>query len=144
MLAECKWRMRRWWCCHVPVEEGRELPPARPLDLARPIVVGEGARRLRFVGLRVPDGDVLLCCGDHCNFNRDYERELRAFDEFLGTLPHKHKLVIGGNHDLALDEDKVAENKALYRNATYLQDELAEVEGLRVYGMPWRPKRGCW
>ena len=30
--------------------------------------------------------------------------DLSSFNDWLGTLPHKHKIVIAGNHDLILDE----------------------------------------
>ena len=29
--------------------------------------------------------------------------EVSAFNTWLGRLPHKHKIVIGGNHELSLD-----------------------------------------
>lgn len=87
------------------------------------------------------------------------------FNEWLGVLPHRHKIVIAGNHEMALDELKhsPAEIKALFTNATYLQDDEITVEGssraatrvchsifvpcvshvcavcagIRIYGAPW-------
>lgn len=30
-------------------------------------------------------------------------QEVKSFNEWLGTLPHKHKVVVAGNHDLLFD-----------------------------------------
>ena len=30
-------------------------------------------------------------------------QEIKSFNEWLGTLPHKHKVVVAGNHDLLFD-----------------------------------------
>ena len=46
--------------------------------------------------LTVPDGDVLIHAGDMTE-NGEVS-EVRDFNRWLGTLPHKHKLVIAGNH----------------------------------------------
>jgi len=31
--------------------------------------------------------------------------EVESFNAWLGTLPHKHKIVVAGNHDFSLDAD---------------------------------------
>ncbi|XP_070541800.1 metallophosphoesterase domain-containing protein 1-like [Ptychodera flava] len=49
----------------------------------------------------VPPGDVLLHAGDFTSHSKDEEFE--KFNKWLGTLPHPHKLVIAGNHELGLD-----------------------------------------
>ena len=72
---------------------------------------------------------------------------------FAGKLPHKHKLVIAGNRDMCLDDDKVAHvekrydhlmkkykvphPKELLTNCVYLLDEQVEVAGIKIYGAPW-------
>ncbi|MCL7420596.1 MAG: metallophosphoesterase, partial [Methylobacter sp.] len=45
----------------------------------------------------VPDGNVLIIAGDICGYG--CLDELEDFDNFLSNLPHKHKLLIAGNHD---------------------------------------------
>jgi predicted phosphohydrolase len=86
--------------------------------------------------LTVPDGDVLLHAGD-ATMKGTPER-IEAFDRWLGTLPHAHKVVIAGNHDWAFERTP-ALARGLIRNARYLQDEEAIVAGLRVWGSPWQP-----
>ncbi|KAL1498751.1 hypothetical protein AB1Y20_014061 [Prymnesium parvum] len=50
---------------------------------------------------RVPDGDVLIHAGDFTQLGS--RAEVAAFNEWLGSLPHKHKVVVPGNHDLICD-----------------------------------------
>ena len=40
----------------------------------------------------------------HIYFRCGHISEVRQFNTWLGTLPHKHKIVIAGNHELSLDE----------------------------------------
>lgn len=49
----------------------------------------------------VPDGDLLIHAGDMCTLGD--VTELQAQIHWLNSLPHKHKVVISGNHDAYLD-----------------------------------------
>ena len=51
----------------------------------------------------IPEGDVLLHTGDFTM--RGDEQEVINFNQWLGTLHHKHKIVIAGNHELSFDPD---------------------------------------
>ena len=86
--------------------------------------------------IKVPDADLLIFAGDmtHCRT----DREVTDFNAFLGTLPHRHKVVVAGNHDHRLTEDP-DKAKALLSEATYLQDEAVVVQGITIYGAPWNP-----
>jgi len=86
--------------------------------------------------LDVPDGDVLLHAGDFSG--RGTESEIAAFGAFLAGLPHRHKVVIAGNHDFLFERDR-ARAEQLLGDVTYLQDERAEIEGLTLWGSPWQP-----
>jgi Icc-related predicted phosphoesterase len=89
----------------------------------------------------VPDGDVLVHGGDltaHGSL-----KDVEEFDRWLGTLPHKHKVVICGNHDWCF-RDKPAEARARITNATYLEDSGCEIAGLKFYGSPWTPLFFDW
>ena len=55
----------------------------------------------RFRELSIPDGDILIHAGDITR--RGYLAELKDFNDWLLTLPHKHKVVIAGNHELSFD-----------------------------------------
>jgi predicted phosphodiesterase len=86
--------------------------------------------------LAVPDGDLLLHAGDATMKGTPWQIE--AFDRWLGTLPHPHKIVIAGNHDWAFQRTPAAA-RGLIRNARYLEDEETTVAGLRIWGSPWQP-----
>ena len=71
--------------------------------------------------ITLPEGDVLIHCGD-VQSNNFYQQcggmggvgydALNDFDEWLGTLPHGVKLIIGGNHDAALETVEKAERES--------------------------------
>jgi hypothetical protein len=89
----------------------------------------------------VPDGDILVHTGDitrHGSLD-----DVASFDEWLGRLPHRHKVVICGNHDFCF-QHQPAEARARLTNAIYLEDSGCEIEGLTFYGSPWQPWFGGW
>lgn len=87
-------------------------------------------------GMDVPEGDVLVYAGDMTS--RGNISELRDFNDFLGTLPHPHKIVIAGNHDFCFERER-ERSAAVMTNCTYIQDEMVQVLGLNIYGSPWQP-----
>jgi Icc-related predicted phosphoesterase len=91
--------------------------------------------------LQIPDGDVLIHAGDilRCGLIE----ELEIFNEWLGTLPHRHKLIIAGNHDWCF-ERKPVEARKILTNGSYLQDEAVSIDGLVFYGSPWQPAFMNW
>ncbi|XP_043223410.1 metallophosphoesterase domain-containing protein 1-like isoform X2 [Amphibalanus amphitrite] len=140
-----------------------------------------GDRKLRFVCMSdthsltphltmpVPDGDVLIHAGDFTKCGRIEEVEL--FNNWLASLPHRHKIVIAGNHELSFDPAFTRDGGAGALNAlptlgcdrrdleqavsrpdcrsrlsgcTYLQDESVTVSGITVYGSPWQPEFCDW
>jgi Icc-related predicted phosphoesterase len=91
--------------------------------------------------LKIPDGDILIHAGDMtCVGGMD---EIKEFNEWLGTLPHRHKIVIAGNHDLYLEAVPSMAN-ALITKAIYLNDSGIEIEGLKIWGSPISPNYGGW
>ncbi|XP_071941910.1 metallophosphoesterase MPPED2-like [Antedon mediterranea] len=113
----------------------------------------------------IPQGDVLLHAGDFTNIGMP--KEVVAFNDFLGSLPHKHKIVIAGNHEVTFDKKMMDEGtsqvfmgfstalqqlkkddyediSSLLTNCTYLQDTETTVCGFRIYGSPWQPEFYDW
>jgi Icc-related predicted phosphoesterase len=86
--------------------------------------------------LKVPDGDILVVAGDFTT--QGSFTEIANFNGWLGGLPHKHKIVIAGNHDVMFEKDP-GFARSLITNAIYLQDEGVEVMGLKFWGSPWTP-----
>jgi predicted phosphodiesterase len=102
--------------------------------MARLVVMSDTHGQHRAIA--VPEGDVLVHCGDFCTHGK--EREAQAFARWFQSLPHRHKVVIAGNHDRCLELDPSLA-AALFDDCTYLCDAAAEVAGLRFYGAPWQP-----
>ena len=93
--------------------------------------------------LAVPDGDVFVHAGDMCR-GGDLD-EIAANADWIRSLPHRHKVIIAGNHDWAFARDAdAATARALFAGFTYLQDSEALIEGLRFYGSPWQPAYNDW
>lgn len=114
----------------------------------------------------VPDGDVLLHAGDFSNVG--HPQDIEQFNEFLGQLPHRHKIVIAGNHELTFDPaflkgddlnrfglhadvihdymafKNISQMSDVLTNCTYLKDSETTIHGIRIYGSPWQPKFGGW
>jgi Icc-related predicted phosphoesterase len=86
--------------------------------------------------LQVPDGDILIHAGDICMTGGI--PEVSNFNIWLGTLPHRHKIIIAGNHDFSFEKEARASRKEL-TNGRYLQDSFVMCEGLKIYGSPWQP-----
>lgn len=89
----------------------------------------------------VPDGDILIHAGDLTRSGS--LAEISNLTAFFASLPHKHKVVIAGNHDFCFEKDKVQAAKLL-PGTIYLQDKLTELMGLKIYGSPWQPRFGDW
>lgn len=86
--------------------------------------------------LAVPPGDVLVHAGDLTHSGT--LEEVSELDAWLASLPHRHKIVIAGNHDWCFEETP-DQARARLAHATYLMHEACTAAGLRVFGSPWQP-----
>lgn len=84
----------------------------------------------------VPEGDVLILAGDLTRTGS--LDEVAELNDYLAALPHRHKLVVAGNHDWCF-QLQPQEARALLTAATYLEDEAVVLEGVKFYGSPWQP-----
>ena len=113
---------------------GAALTPYEDLDhtqKARVICVSDTHNRHR--DLDIPSGDIFIHAGDITQSGT--LPELEDFNEWLATLPHKHKIVIGGNHDEILCSDSINKN-SVFTNCTYLEFSSVSVYGWKIYGYP--------
>ncbi|KAG5928086.1 hypothetical protein E4U42_001290, partial [Claviceps africana] len=103
----------------------------------------------------VPDGDVFIHAGDLTQSGS--QGELEAALSWIRSLPHQHKIVVAGNHDLLLDptcdgssgRTEAQRQELDWSGIVYLQNELRTLSfsnGRRVtvYGSPLSPKHGNW
>lgn len=104
---------------------------------------------------RVPNGEILIHAGDLTQ-SGTFD-ELQKALAWINSLPHEHKVVIAGNHDIFLDVKQTAEADAhrssesqlQWGDIIYLNDELANLtcsngRRLSVYGSPKTPVNGSW
>ena len=107
--------------------------------------------------LQVPIGDVLLHSGDFSRMGED--NDIKRFNSFLAKLPHRHKVVIAGNHDLSFDLENIESlsrdfytlnnqnpvvTKSYLKDCIYLEDSYCNVGGYKIYGSPWTPRFCDW
>eukprot|EP00756_Hemistasia_phaeocysticola_P052277 Hpha_TRINITY_DN27492_c0_g1::TRINITY_DN27492_c0_g1_i1::g.193957::m.193957 len=90
--------------------------------------------------VRVPDGDILIFCGDYSDVQQADRNTTATFDAWLGQLPHRFKFVVLGNHDQP--------GLKKMRNAQVLTDKMVKVDvrgrSVAIYGSPWQPQYPGW
>lgn len=87
--------------------------------------------------VKIPDGDVLIHAGD-CTDTGSLN-ELAAFNQFLEKLDHPSKILVAGNHDLCFEQFP-GEAREVFDQGMYLEDSVATLGGLKIYGSPWQPE----
>lgn len=70
-------------------------------------------------------------------------QNVEDFNDWLGTLPHSHKIVVAGNHDWIFQK-ALGLARATLTNAIYLEDGGVEIDGLWFWGNPWTPTFMNW
>jgi Icc-related predicted phosphoesterase len=89
--------------------------------------------------VEVPDGDVFIHAGDFTMFSESIEA-VADFNDWLGELPHRYKIVVPGNHEFFLEADP--SDRFMLDKAIVLINEGTEIEGLRIWGSPVTPLHG--
>ena len=86
--------------------------------------------------VEVPDDDILIHAGDFTMFSESIDA-VADFNDWLGGLPHRNKIVVPGNHEFFLEQDPSC--RSMLDNAIVLIDEGTEIEGLRIWDRPSPP-----
>ena len=89
----------------------------------------------------IPAGDVLVHAGDMGRAGD--EEELAEVARWLRSLPHRHKVVVAGNHDF-LFQTEPAKARELFAGLTYLEDSGCTIDGVTFWGSPWTPVFFDW
>ncbi|CAF3238268.1 unnamed protein product [Rotaria sp. Silwood2] len=134
------------------------MSSSKIIDIIKPIDYDENPERYKSISvvivsdthknhevINIPDGDIFLHCGDFTNkgdwrslTNDQIPQSIIDFNQWLGRLKHKHKIVICGNHEIGFQKYSKEEIQSnLLTNCIYLKDELIQVEGITIYGSPW-------
>lgn len=96
----------------------------------------------------IPEGDVLIHCGDFSNVGE--HEQVEDFVQWLAGHPHRFKVFIAGNHDRSLDTKFVRSSrdtewlKSLYKRIEdlglyYLENSGVDILGVKFWGSPITP-----
>jgi Icc-related predicted phosphoesterase len=102
----------------------------------------------------LPDGDLLLHAGDLTEYGTFHE--LQSQLDWLKSQPHKHKVVIAGNHDYILDPSfhhpdlhverlsraDLSWGDIIYLNNSSVKLTFSSGRSLNIYGSPWTKRKG--
>jgi Icc-related predicted phosphoesterase len=109
----------------------------------------------------LPSGDVLIHAGDFTNFGE--EDEVRDFHTWFSKQSFKYKVLVAGNHEItfdleydrqeaagrfhggqSLDFKKIKKIIVDDPSIIYLENELVDIEGIKIWGSPQQPSFGGW
>ena len=137
--------------CPVPVHQitvpasytasKRTTPTQRHLR-----IVTTSDTHMKHSTLSMPPGDILIVAGDFTCWKTTHDNCGTVLRWLSEQTQYRHKVVIAGNHEVGIDETNPSETAAMFKreaDTVYLQDSGFEAFGVKLYGSPWHPKRGC-
>jgi predicted phosphodiesterase len=89
----------------------------------------------------LPEGDVFVHAGDLLRGGT--LDELAPVADWIRRLPHRHKIVVAGNHDGCFQRERAAAC-AVLGDVVYLEDSEIVIDGVRFWGSPWQPAYNDW
>ncbi|XP_025832263.1 UPF0046 protein C25E10.12 [Agrilus planipennis] len=103
-------------------------PPSKPVEpnKVRFVCMSDTHSLTHYIKFDIPDGDVFVHAGDFTKCGQ--EGEVQEFNQWLGSLPHKHKIVIAGNHELSFDPSFVHIFKKTYDHCSRHAGSIFEEE----------------
>ena len=94
------------------------------------------------------DVDMIIHAGDFAHEKNPIFNSVEATDFLVwyDDLPIKHKILIAGNHDTAVESSLIDKKtiKEFYPTITYLQHEYIIIEGIKIFGSPYTPEFKNW
>lgn len=90
----------------------------------------------------IPKVDICIHAGDIDLYR--YKREFDDFNDWLGELPTRFNICIGGNHDGFLEDRGFNWVKENLTNGIYLENSEVVIEGIKFWGSPITPEFYDW
>jgi Icc-related predicted phosphoesterase len=93
----------------------------------------------------VPECDILISCGDY-SFKGE-KHVVKDYHKWLNKQQAKHIVSINGNHELWVEQDFYAAKAIAVEQCPrvhFIQGELVEIEGLKIYGDAHTPYFFNW
>lgn len=94
--------------------------------------------------LILPPADIILHSGDITFFSKKGPQEVVDFLAWFHVQPAKYKIFCAGNHDLDLEKNEALFRSIMPPDVIYLNDELVEIEGIKIWGSPITPWFHDW
>jgi len=96
--------------------------------------------------LTIPDGDMFICAGDFSM--RAKMSHVVEFARWVDSLPHKYKIVVPGNHDMACEGNELWAQEE-FAPAVFFRHDYHYVGGLRIFGSAYsssifEPSEWCY
>ncbi|KAI8367472.1 Metallo-dependent phosphatase-like protein [Radiomyces spectabilis] len=131
---------------YVAARPDEDLQPKKP-GTTRFVCMSDTHSKIDFQFV-IPDGDVFVHAGDLTR--RSSIQEFKETIAWLGALPHRLKIVTGGNHDHILDErfgyieeKQYVLSRMQQANITYLEHESyllpPDLGGYKMFVSPYAP-----
>lgn len=110
--------------------------------------------------IELPDGDLLIHAGDLTASGSLLE--IQQTVDWLNRQPHRHKVVIAGNHEFLLDScsrgrgqsspshpstdarDRIRWGEVLYLQEGSVTLQCSQRRQVKIYGSPWTPRHATW
>lgn len=86
----------------------------------------------------LPNADILVIAGDFTAM--DTEKQNADFLDWVESQPHKHRIIVPGNHDSYIEKHLNEAYEHIVQqglNIQLLVDEAVTVEGIKFWGTPW-------
>lgn len=91
----------------------------------------------------IPEADVLIHAGDFCGRGR--RSEVQEFAAWMGSLPHRHKIAIPGNHDRPVEESPAWAKEVFAESGiVLLLHESTKIGEISFFGSPYTPTFINW
>jgi Icc-related predicted phosphoesterase len=91
----------------------------------------------------IPDGDVVIFAGDLMTSGFS-KAEVIGFAGRFSDLPHKHKIMVAGNHDRLFETNQVWCRSQFTQDVIHLRDEAFKIDQFKFYGSPVTPWFHNW
>ena len=102
--------------------------------------VSDTHTRHKLVTKDLRGGDLIIHAGDISSVG--YPHEIEEFFKWFSNLNYKYKIFIAGNHDWGFQNNYAKINPIIQKysgSVIYLQDQMVEIEKIKIYGAPWQP-----
>ena len=90
------------------------------------------------------DIDAVICSGDISNPRDLYTSNNQCMDfiEWYEKLPIKNKILIAGNHDIAIWRRAISPEFIRAKGIIYLENDFEIIDGITIWGSPYTPSFG--